>query len=384
MDTNVVFNGTGSGTYAQLEDTTEGEFYEMEEIRTSGGDDRIDASRDSGGVTLSSGAGNDTVTGGSGDDVIDGGAGDDTLRGGGGDDTITTGSGDDVIVLDAGGGNDTVTDFANSDADGDGQYNDQIDVSELQNPDGSPVTSGDVVITDDGFGNALLTFPEGETLLLQGISPSQMSTQQQLHSAGIPCFTTGTLILTPHGEIPIEMLRPGDLVVTRDNGPQPIRWIGIRRLNQADLLANPDLAPVMISPGACGNEHALVVSPQHGVLASDPHGVSDQKLMRAIHLARLAGGKVRRMCGARYVTYVHMLFDAHQVVFSNGIASESFYPGPWGLKALDADVQLEPVTLWPELGQGAAQHVYGDTARPFARFKELPPKQQQVQLFHLP
>jgi hypothetical protein len=180
------------------------------------------------------------------------------------------------------------------------------------------------------------------------------------------------------------MLRPGDLVVTRDNGPQPIRWIGMRRLNQADLLANPDLAPVMISPGACGNEHALVVSPQHGVLASDPHGVSDQKLMRAIHLARLAGGKVRRMCGARYVTYVHMLFDAHQVVFSNGIASESFYPGPWGLKALNADVQLELVTLWPELGQGAAQHVYGDTARPFARFKELPPKQQQVQLFHLP
>ena len=57
---------------------------------------------------------------------------------------------------------------------------------------------------------------------------------------------------------------------------------------------------------------------------------------------------------------------------------------PWGLKALNADVQLELVTLWPELGQGAAQHVYGDTPRPFARFKELPPKQQQVQLFHLP
>ncbi|MDG1867622.1 MAG: hypothetical protein P8J00_07675 [Yoonia sp.] len=47
-------------------------------------------------------------------------------------------------------------------------------------------------------------------------------------------------------------------------------------------------------------------------------------------------------------------------------------------------MQLELVTLWPELGQGAAQHVYGDTPRPFARFKELPPKQQQVQLFHLP
>ena len=55
-----------------------------------------------------------------------------------------------------------------------------------------------------------------------------------------------------------------------------------------------------------------------------------------------------------------------------------------GFKALNADVQLELVTLWPELGQGAAQHVYGDTPRPFARFKELPPKQQQVQLFHLP
>jgi Ca2+-binding RTX toxin-like protein len=64
-----------------------------------------------------------------------------------------------------------------------------------------------------------------ETLLLQGVTPAQMTASSQLFSAGIPCFTTGTMIRTPHGDVRIEELAIGDLVCTLDNGPQPLRWI---------------------------------------------------------------------------------------------------------------------------------------------------------------
>ena len=66
------------------------------------------------------------------------------------------------------------------------------------------------------------------------------------------CFTTGTRIATPSGPRAIETLERGDLVMTRDHGPQAIRWIG-RRTFSADLLAHdPTLQPILIRQGALG------------------------------------------------------------------------------------------------------------------------------------
>jgi hypothetical protein len=39
----------------------------------------------------------------------------------------------------------------------------------------------------------------------------------------IPCFVAGTAILTPDGEVAVESLLPGDLVMTHDDGAQPLR-----------------------------------------------------------------------------------------------------------------------------------------------------------------
>ncbi|MGB4828605.1 MAG: choice-of-anchor L domain-containing protein, partial [Paracoccaceae bacterium] len=44
----------------------------------------------------------------------------------------------------------------------------------------------------------------------------------------VPCFVAGTLIRTPDGDVPVETLHPGDLVLTMDDGPQPLRWTGSR------------------------------------------------------------------------------------------------------------------------------------------------------------
>ncbi|MCF6444127.1 Hint domain-containing protein [Nereida sp. MMG025] len=91
---------------------------------------------------------------------------------------------------------------------------------------GQPVNVNDVTVTDDGAGNAKLTFPNGESIVLQGTSVAQFSSAASLNAVGIPCFTSGTFIQTPRGQRLIDHLRVGDLVSTCDNGPQPIRWIG--------------------------------------------------------------------------------------------------------------------------------------------------------------
>ncbi len=314
--------------------------------------------------------GNDTIFGGDGDDTIFGGRGDDTIEGGSGNDTITTGTGRDTVVLTRGGGWDVVTDLDITRMP-DGFTRDRLDVSGLRGGSGPGglVRWKDIVITQTAQGDAILQFPEGERLTLLGVPPSAIALAPDAQALGIPCFTPGTLIRTPQGELPVERLRPGDLVLTRDDGPQPIRFVAMRRLGAEELAATPALRPVRIGAGAFGNDRPLLVSPQHGVLVARADG--SEGLARAIQLARMKGGKVRVAEGARSVTYIHLVFDRHQVVFSNGLATESFYPGTRALAGLAPAAREEFARLFPDIAARGLP-AYGPSARPYLRRPDLP------------
>jgi Ca2+-binding RTX toxin-like protein len=320
------------------------------------------------GDTLSGGDGADLILGGYGDDRLEGGCGADSFEGGAGNDTITTGWGErDTIVLTRGGGTDIVTDFARWNWNG--ATEDRIDISRLRGgsgPDGRVVWR-DIVVSRTTDGDAVLDFPEGERLVLLGVPPEQFQTRHAAQATGIPCFTAGTLIRTLSGEVPIERLRPGDMVLTRDNGPQPLRWVAMRRIGAAELLARPELRPVRIAPGALGNARPLLVSPQHGLLVSLAERGGAEGLARAIQLARMRGGKVRVAAGVRAVSYLHLAFDRHEIVFSNGLASESFYPGHRALAALSIAARREFGEIFPDLA------AFGAPARTYLRRTDLPP-----------
>ena len=173
----------------------------------------------------------------------------------------------------------------------------------------------------------------------------------------IPCFTPGTMILTDRGEVPVEALQPGDLVVTRDNGLQPLRWIGQRQLSRAQLLADPDLQPVRIAKGALAGEgpaRTMLVSPQHRVLIEGARAEllfgETEVLVPAKHLVGHA--EATRALPEEGVTYVHILFDRHEVVLSDGIWTESFQPAERMLNAMDAAVRAELLALFPGLEAG--------------------------------
>lgn len=297
---------------------------------------------------------------GSNDDVLDGGEGNDTLIGGDGSDTITTGSGNDRIILSKGGGADTVTDFDLDDSDADGFFADQIDVSALVNADGAPVRAQDVQVSDDGNGNALLTFPGGETLVLQGVSPEALTGSGRLQAAGIPCYTPGTRIDTPSGPRRVEALRAGDLILTADHGPQPLIWCGRRDIPANDLAQADNLAPVLLRARALGNPKPILVSPQHCFLVKDARG--RERLVRARHLAQTSCADVLQ--DRRSISYIHIMCARHEIVTADGIPSETFYPGAQALKMIGLESLLQILALLPGLSLLEPEKIYGKRARP--------------------
>ncbi|AOZ70311.1 2,3,4,5-tetrahydropyridine-2,6-carboxylate N-succinyltransferase [Rhodobacter xanthinilyticus] len=161
----------------------------------------------------------------------------------------------------------------------------------------------------------------------------------------VPCFTAGTRIATPEGPRAVEDLRPGDLVFTQDDGAQPLRWVGRHRVR-----ATGDFAPIRIEADTFGRHDVLTVSPQHRILMRDALAElmfgEAEVLVAAKHL--VDGARVRVVEGGE-VEYFHLLFDRHQVIFSEGLATESFLPGPQVLGGLEAACQAEICALFPEL-----------------------------------
>jgi hypothetical protein len=138
----------------------------------------------------------------------------------------------------------------------------------------------------------------------------------------------------------------------------------------ADLTRAPKLRPICLAPDLIGAHAPLIVSPQHAVLFRTGDG--DEQLVRATHLARMRGGKARVMQGCRVVSYFHLAFEAHQIIFANGAATESFYPGPQAVSALAADARQEISALFPDLVPARAKDTYGAQARQVTRFCDLP------------
>ncbi|WP_299139967.1 Hint domain-containing protein [uncultured Tateyamaria sp.] len=166
-----------------------------------------------------------------------------------------------------------------------------------------------------------------------------------VNATSIPCFVAGTMIATANGDVPVENLQCGDLVMTQDDGAQPLRWVGTRT-----VAAEADFAPILIRANTFGAHADVMVSPLHRVMIRDSLAellfgerevlVAAKDLVNDRSVTRQVGGAV---------TYVHLMFDKHQVVFSGGLATESFLPGPQTTKSFEREIVAEICAIFPEL-----------------------------------
>lgn len=341
----------------------------------AGGDDRD---------TLLGGEGNDTIDGGDDRDLIEGGAGADSLIGDEGMDTISGGDGDDTII--GGDGADSLTGGDGRDLFVGGTIGDVIDGGDGPagvRPDG---TANDYDTLDlrgsmpvGGAMRVTYTSADQEDGFVEYFNAPATGTGKYdaVNYAGrldfteiekiVPCFTPGTVIATPIGERLVEDLKVGDRIITRDNGVQEIRWIGTRALTGHQLARAPHLRPVLIQAGSLGNglpEHDMLVSPNHRLLINNDKTAlyfdEREVLAAAKHLTRLQGIGNVDVLG---VTYVHFMFDQHEVVLSNGSWTESFQPGKMALDGLGGAQRKELFELFPELQNEQGVEAYGAARR---------------------
>ncbi len=382
--------------------------------------------------TLQGGAGDDTIMGGEGDDVLDGGGGNNLLKGGPGDDTLIGGTGndtlmgeagDDTFVIDDDFGNHVIIggtedqsfgDLINASVmsqdvnvtfagDGEGTIardaSDTADEAEVQFSEVENIFlgSGDDVVTVDAPTNGLISGGAGfDTLILPDPEPGEAAPQvtvtgSQTNDDGtvsqdgfvifadgsrlefksfeeIICFTPDTLIDTARGPVAAGDLAPGDRVLTRDHGYQPLVWTGRRDLTAAELAANPALAPVRIAAGALGPDlpaRDLRVSPRHRMLISGARAQAlfgeREVLVAACDLLGLPGISLETGAGA--ASYVHVMCARHEILRAEGAWSESFQPGAGVLDALEEAVRAELLSLFPALAGPEGQRAYA-AARP--------------------
>jgi len=290
---------------------------------------------EAGNDTLLGGDGIDDLFGGDGDDLIDGGTGNDLMTGGAGNDTLIGDVGKDIFyglnpgdIVDGGEGGNVDYDSLNLT----GSATDGLKLKVVLDDDNPE--NGKVIYTDsDGKDAGKIVFKNIEQI--------------------IPCFTPGTRIATPRGEVMVENLSVGDRVITRDNGLQVIRWIGAREITASHFAAASHLLPIRISRGALGNdtpESDLIVSPNHKILVSNDKTAlyfeESEVLVAAKHLTGLPGVQV--MDGVDTI-YIHLLFDHHEVILSNGTWSESFQPGLQSLAGIGSAQRRELLEIFPEL-----------------------------------
>lgn len=163
------------------------------------------------------------------------------------------------------------------------------------------------------------------------------TTDQASATYEMPCFAAGTLIATPRGPRPVERIRAGDKVLTRDNGPRQVVWSG-----RAVCAGHGALAPVTLAPGALANDRTLVLSRHHRLLVDDPRAelyFSEREVLAPA--AALADGRTVRLGARSRMVWCHLLLETHDILFAEGAPCESLYLGDVALQRLPHGAQRE-------------------------------------------
>lgn len=210
-----------------------------------------------------------------------------------------------------------------------GNYTGTIDIIATPAGGGTPVVIGSVPVSQSSGNN---TYTSVITLNSLTLDPnvdwviSAQNTSGSVTSGNtitvdvIPCFVAGTRIATARGEVAVEALRVGDLVVTQGGGAplQPVIWLGHSHVDIARHRDPARVAPVRIAAGALaeGVPHRdLCVSPDHGI-ALDGHLVPAGLLVN--------GTTIVQELWRPEVTYWHVELPAHALLVSEGAATESY------------------------------------------------------------
>jgi len=172
------------------------------------------------------------------------------------------------------------------------------------------------ISTAAGYNQKVLTFDSSTDV--SKITLSQATVSGVLADVLVICFMAGTLIRTPDGEVAVETLKRGDLVLTAEGVAKPIAWLGLQTVSS--LFSDPMRNwPIRIKAGALAENvpaRDLFVSPDHALLVD---GV-------LVHAGALVNESsiVRETQVPQSFTYYHVELDDHSLILAENVPAETF------------------------------------------------------------
>jgi len=230
---------------------------------------------------------------------------------------------------------------------------------------GTLTLSGTTGLAVTGNGSATVTFSGSVTNInnaLNGLSYHTTSTDYVVgdindtltiatsdgHTGGtdtdsvqidVICFYPGTMVRTPEGEVAVETLKTGNLVMSSDGRELPVRWLGRQTVSM--VFADPvRVLPIRIKAGALGENipaRDLLVSPDHALLV-------DGALIQA---GALVNGTsiLRESKVPQTFTYYHVEVDDHSLILAENTPAETFVDN---IDRMGFDNWNEYQALYPE------------------------------------
>ena len=154
-------------------------------------------------------------------------------------------------------------------------------------------------------------------LALNSGAPPGTFTANTLTST-VVCFAAGTLIRTPRGDVPVESLQIGDIVLTASGAMRPVKWMGHRDF---DLRRRSrQFFPIRIAQDAFGPNR-----PSQDLFLSSGHSVCVDLCGEVfIPVGYLVNGATIAQIEMDEVSYWHVELDSHDILIANNLPAESY------------------------------------------------------------
>ena len=134
------------------------------------------------------------------------------------------------------------------------------------------------------------------------------------------CFAAGTLIRTPGGDVAVETLKVGDLVVTASGETRPVKWMGHVDIDFRRTPRGGPGLPIRIAADAFGPSR-----PSQDLYLSAGHSVCVDLLGEVlIPVGHLVNGGTIAEIDTDAISYWHVELESHDILIANNLPAESY------------------------------------------------------------
>lgn len=180
-------------------------------------------------------------------------------------------------------------------------------------------------------------------------------------------FAPGSPVLTTQGEIPVEDLHPGDMIVDADGKASQLLWIGSSTFIPADAGKRTPLVRVMADSLGAGRPSGFITfGPAARILHTPLHMRADGTNQNVFTLMRelIDGVNIIEIAPPTPVRLYHLCLDEHAAIVVGGLHVETYHPGQNFMRDMPIRYRDQFLGMFPHI---ATEADFGALCHPRAK-----------------